>query len=348
MTRPLLPGGLAAALLLLTAAALAADAESVAEQEPAPAVDATNDATLTDDATPATDDATPASEGATPAADDAAPTDDGRLNPHARADACQSCHEAGESPEAQGPARPSIATCSECHPDVKMHAVGQAPIQTHTPEGWPLEDGVIACATCHAEPSCDAQRPQAAPWNRGGPYPDPDLMCWQCHDRADYGRSDPHHPELRRDPQDPTCPVCHDTVPAEGADVANSELRLEEEELCAFCHEGERHSGADVHMGAKVETIDPKVGGLVALDSQGQIACWTCHEVHGDREEPRAAKPSRTAAESIRSRLRAEDWHGLLPDDVVWPGAVHDEEHPPLLGLAGDSALCSACHGDGP
>ena len=271
------------------------------------------------------------------------------VNPHDSADGCLSCHEAGETAEVPGPALPSTPTCEGCHPDVEMHAVGEAPRTTSTPEGWPLEDGVLACATCHAEPSCDADRPKQAPWNRGGPYTDESTMCWQCHVRSDYERSDPHHPEVKRDPQDTTCQVCHNTVPAAGAAPADSQLRLKDGgDLCGFCHEEERHSGADVHMGATVETLDPEAAAFVALDGEGKIACWTCHEVHGDEAESRESKPGKPVGDAIRARLRANDWEGLLPADVVWPGTAVREDHPSMLGLAGDGPLCSACHGDGP
>jgi len=278
----------------------------------------------------------------------AALADDDRVNPHDRDAACLSCHEAGETDAAPGPALPSIPTCEGCHPDVKMHAVGDALRTTRVPEGWPLEDDVVTCATCHAEPSCDDERSKEPPWNRGGPYPDEKAMCWECHVRTDYQREDPHHPEARKDPNDPSCTVCHDLVPAEGAAPGDSGLRLQDEDLCGFCHEDAQHSGMEAHMGVKVESLDPEARSLVALDPEGKIACWTCHEVHGDGVGWTEPKPGKPAGDSIRELIRSKDWAGLLPDDVVWPGTTARDRHLPLLGLAGDGPLCSACHGDGP
>ncbi len=272
---------------------------------------------------------------------------DEQVNPHERPDACLSCHDAGESADAVGPARPARANCESCHADVEMHAVGLAPEVTKIPEGWPLEDGLVSCDTCHAEPSCDARRNQEAPWKRGGPYVEDDGMCWACHDRGDYGRSDPHHPEVPREPSDPTCAVCHNVVPKPGASAAESHLRLQDGDLCAFCHKEEHHSGADVHLGVVVESVDPKLAGAVALDAQNKIACWTCHEMH-DATAASPAKAVTPGAAALRAHIRAEDWAGLTPADVVWPASSEKSEHPPLLGLAGDGPLCAACHGDGP
>ena len=355
-------GAFVTLLMVLAGAGVSnADADSAAGAEEAAADADAPSATGAEEAAPDAD--TDSAEGSEEAAPDAA-TDspagseeatpdvetDGSepLNPHNRADACLSCHDAGETADVPGQAKPSTPTCEGCHPDVDMHAVGQAPVKTRTPEGWPMEDGVVACATCHAEPSCDAERLQEAPWHRGGPYADEKQMCWQCHEHSDYERSDPHHPDARRDPQDASCVVCHASVPADGASAADSKLRLQEEGLCAFCHEEEQHSGAEVHMGAKVETLDSGAAALIALDGEGRIACWTCHEVHGDRAKAGPAKASKPAADGIRELLRAEEWSGLLPEDVVWPGATEDEEHPSLLALSARDALCSACHGDGP
>lgn len=278
----------------------------------------------------------------------AGPSDEAEpINPHDRPDACLSCHDAGETPDLVGLPRPARANCESCHPDVQMHAVGLAPKTTTIPESWPLQDGAVSCATCHSEPACDARRPREEPWLRGGPYREPDAMCWSCHERMDFARSDPHHPEDVRDPADPTCSVCHNAVPERGAAAADSHLRLEDGDLCAFCHKEEHHSGVDVHLGVVVEALDPAAAGTVALDAENKIACWSCHEMHGDPVEV-SSKPATAGAEALRAHIRAEDWAGLLPDDIVWPAVSRDPEHPPLLGLPGDGTLCSACHGDGP
>jgi hypothetical protein len=271
-------------------------------------------------------------------------------NPHDRPDDCGACHEPGDTPSAPGAPRPSLESCVECHPDQErdMHAVDMAPEKTRMPAGWPFDGGVVTCATCHAEPSCETTRSRQKPWLRGGPYADPLDACWACHDTGDYERTDPHHPTTVRDAADGSCAACHTAVPEEGAVVADSSLRATPDQLCALCHDGPPHLGAESHMGAKHEGPPPEHG--LPLGPGGSVACWTCHEVHGDGLNERAKPPkNRRLARAIIDEILGEEWAGLVPDGAVWPGTTNNEEHPPLLALpAADGRLCEACHGDGP
>lgn len=229
-----------------------------------------------------------------------------------------------------------------------MHAVGMAPEKTRQPAGWPFDGGVVVCATCHAEPSCDRARSNRAPWLRGGPYADQLEQCWVCHDTQDYERTDPHHPSTLRDPADGSCAACHTGQPEEGAAVADSSLRADPDQLCALCHDGPPHLGAESHMGAKSKGPAPEHG--LPLGPGGSVACWTCHEVHGDGlGQVAKPPPNRRLAEAIVERILGEEWAGLVPDGALWPATKNNEEHPPLLALpVTDGRLCEACHGDGP
>ncbi len=227
-----------------------------------------------------------------------------------------------------------------------MHMVGMPMGDLTLPVGWPLEDDKIVCVTCHAEPACDPARNQEAPYHRGGPYKDAFEMCWQCHDDEKLARSDPHHPTTVRSNDDSTCNACHTGRPETGASAADSHLRLEGQKVCTNCHDEPEHAGSASHLGKLVETPP---GGEIALDVDGTITCWTCHEVHGDNANSKEIKRE-DAAIALRSHALSTDWKGQVSPEATWPGdEVKDPKHPSLLALPlQDGQLCRACHGNGP
>ena len=258
-----------------------------------------------------------------PAGASAASTD----SPHAHPDRCAACHRAGAD------SVPTMDTCRSCHPTADMHPVGIAPEATTLPAGWPLEDGGIACATCHAEPACDVEREQTRPWLRGGVPDRITTFCTRCHTGDGLKRIDPHHPDAALGTEDPSCASCHTAVPAPGASPEAAELRSSPSTSCAVCHDGEHHPGAAEHLGVSSAPSDPPL----PLDGD-RVRCWTCHDVHAHRsaQTPRPRGPrARAAAATLRALLT--------------PASEPDPEHPPLLALpAEDDALCRACHGGGP
>ncbi len=285
-----------------------------------------------------------AQEETAPAQEETAPV---RLDPHGSAEACESCHVPGPTPGEPGVPLPSMQACSVCHPDAveDMHAVGLRPDQSTVPPGWPLEDGLVSCATCHAEPACAPDRPRDPPYHRGGPYANPDAMCWQCHDDASFERTDPHHPDESRSASDGSCGGCHAGIPEEGASFADSKLRAEEK-VCELCHEDTPHLGVESHVGKKVESMDESARSVLSLDPEGLVACWTCHEVHAEGHS--GLKPKdRALPDALRTEVLQSDWTAEVPEESRWPGV--EREHPPMLALPLEGgALCRACHGVGP
>jgi hypothetical protein len=267
----------------------------------------------------------------------------GVVNPHGDPAQCTACHAPGASATAPGKALPIVETCRSCHPDADMHPVGMPPQDVHVPEGWPLEAGLVTCSTCHAEPAHGRELATLpSPWHRGGPYEPITGLCYQCHEAAEYTRTDPHHPRAPRDASDPTCAACHTGLPETGASPAAARLRFATEDACVTCHAGSVHAGVEEHMG---ESMDPATApGLVRMDD-GTIACWTCHEIH----DPKPIEADRRdRSDGFRALALSHDWAHLGGADVSWPG-TSPPDHPPLLALsADDGALCRACHGEGP
>jgi hypothetical protein len=218
-----------------------------------------------------------------------------------------------------------------------MHPVGVAPHGTTIPDGWPLESGLVTCATCHAEPA-HAGVDLPSPWHRGGPYPVTLELCGQCHDLSRFRRQDPHHPADPKDPHDPSCAACHAGTPEKGALIADANLRTNPSGVCGVCHPSPVHTGEKEHVGRPTTTAIPW-----PLAPDGTISCFTCHDVH--RAVGGAYEPSRMGNE-IRTRARADEWQEL-PGGARLPGDARP--HPSLLsaGLEKD-ALCTACHGVDP
>ncbi|MCB9688215.1 MAG: hypothetical protein H6738_17520 [Alphaproteobacteria bacterium] len=243
-------------------------------------------------------------------------------SPHGAPDKCAACHAMGPEGQALAPL-PVEATCRGCHPDADMHPVGMKPVRIAVHEGWPLEDGVVTCATCHAEPGCEADRDETRPWLRGGTPARKADFCYRCHESQAMQRQSPHLPAGATDPTQAGCPACHAARPEPGATVAESRLRVVAAETCTTCHPGAVHAGVAEHVGHHVNR--PPDPALPLLD--GVIGCWTCHEVHAaPKDEPAP--------------------HGLAASLV---GIPRDPGPEALLALpAADGSLCRACHGDGP
>ncbi len=287
-------------------------------------------------------------------ADDEAHALPGVADPHGDPAACTACHAPAGEGQDVGPALPIVETCRSCHPTADMHPVGIRPDEVHVAEGFPLENGLLSCATCHVEPAHGGDAVVPPPYHRGGPYDDVRQLCYSCHERSSYTRTDPHHPAAPRDRDDPTCAACHSGVPADGATPDDARLRFPTSEPCKTCHEGELHQGVPSHVG---KALDPDARVAVPTDvplaRDGTVQCWSCHDVHGfvPGTEPKVERRyagRRPFADELHQRLLDDDWAGLVPADAIWPDHA-DPDHPPLLALPiTDGSLCKACHGDGP
>lgn|GEM_PF-1711838 len=278
-------------------------------------------------------------------------------SPHGDPGACAACHEKGNSLTEPGPPKPIIATCRGCHPTADMHPVGMSPRDVTVHAGWPLEDGKVTCATCHAEPAHGGEYAALpAPCHRGGPYKPIAQLCAQCHDISAFVRKNPHHPVTPRSSQDPTCAACHTVPPVTDALPDDAKLRLKPTEVCSTCHKSDIHLGSVAHLEKQLTpAMRATLAGRLPLTDEDKIACWTCHEVHGDNSG--GERRLRPIASALRSVALDKDWPELKDMTLSWPaaGAAADADGgdtqaaPPLLALPdSNGALCSACHGDGP
>lgn len=268
-------------------------------------------------------------------------------SPHGAKDGCAACHESGTN-GAVGAPKPILATCRSCHPDADMHPVGMKPKAVAIASGWPLEAGVVTCATCHVEPAHGgAAATLPSPWHRGGPYPNTTAFCSSCHDLSVYTRQSPHTKEKSRDPLGTTCTACHSTMPANGASPAEARTRVPADQSCTGCHEGMIHAGVTDHVGKSVSpAVRASLPPEVAVNTDGTIACWTCHEVHDGMTATHPMR--RPLPDSLRSRALKEDWTAYGGASFLWPRSEADEDSAMLALSINDGALCRACHGEGP
>lgn len=248
------------------------------------------------------------------------------VSPHNKPDGCVACHDpsVGASP---GAVRPVLATCYSCHPDADMHPVGMVPRDINVAAGWPLENGKVTCATCHAEPSCDPAREKVPPYFRDGNPAQTRDLCYRCHVRVQVERSNPHVGGSATG----SCSACHMTPPAVGASPAASQLRTQPAAACATCHTGPIHAGVAEHVGKKPPApLAADVAASLPLAPDGTIACFTCHDVHAPGAETGPTP-------GIASRIAAAHAGGAPAGGTS------------LLALPlRDDRLCKACHGSGP
>lgn len=248
------------------------------------------------------------------------------VSPHNQPDGCVACHDPAAGP-APGAVRPVLATCYGCHPDADMHPVGMAPRDVRVADGWPLEAGKVTCATCHAEPSCDATRGTVAPYFRGGNPAQTQDFCYRCHVPVELARSNPHEGGSATG----SCSACHITPPAVGAAPLEAKLRSAPGAACATCHTGPVHAGVAEHLGRRLkQPLAADVAPHLPLGPGGVIACFTCHDVHAPGPDVGGASP-------IGGRIAAAHVGGGAGSGTA------------LLALpTRDDRLCKACHGSGP
>ncbi|MFT7519659.1 MAG: hypothetical protein ACI9MC_001801 [Kiritimatiellia bacterium] len=261
-------------------------------------------------------------------------------NPHGQQGACEACHDpvvptAGAAKV--GPMRPVVATCRSCHPDADMHPVDIKPVDITIAENFPLEHGRVTCATCHYEPGHKSAPAQVVtPWHRGGPYARTLDFCLQCHESKSLKKVDPHHPVSEAGQADGSCSACHTSEPTKDAPPAEAALRQKPSAVCTTCHEGTPHAGADEHLGKALQQ------GVQLPTDVGEIACFTCHDVHDGHS---AGRLKARLPDALVQRALTDEWKALAGARL--PGKK--TTHPPMLAAPLEGGvLCETCHQEGP
>ena len=269
----------------------------------------------------------------------------------ADADSCLGCHD-GSVGDARG--------------DVwSMHGHQtrtELPRDMVVPTQLPLEDGELACRTCHtAHSSTGAANSLVDVFFL---RMDEETLCRACHTHQESGLPQGHHPldvaatvrtsaltahggKLGTD-STVGCRSCHKPHGTQQENLLVLDPRSED--VCTTCHEPKRPSA---WMPSKaMAATDPlltsqpqravieRLGTTVGHDDH--LVCLSCHKMHD------AADKQRLLAGDCGSDRFCIDCH---PDHGSMRGAAHDlaKTAPQAVNrfgnTAGTSGLCGACHG---
>jgi predicted CXXCH cytochrome family protein len=212
---------------------------------------------------------------------------------------CQSCHDGRQATR-------------EVHP---LNLAPGAAMAGTIPSDFPLEQGKLACSTCHnIEWSCPEEQPAAMPnrnFLRGAPTPHALAFCFNCHIQASYKPFNVHDQLDAGRRKTDTCLWCHLSVPEVGSNVKEAAaygLRGKAVDLCGNCHSMPAgHPTGDPHMYStptaemtsymsayeiqnkmrlplkellayvKAAKRPPR---FIPLDEDGRITCYSCHNPH--------------------------------------------------------------------
>ena len=188
--------------------------------------------------------------------------------------------------------------CTECH---SMDAVNA---QIHTmynlntsnpeisiPSNFPLtEKRGITCFTCHLE--AEKQTRSNVSFLRGGPYRQELDFCYNCHEKKNYVKVNPHQ-QLREDGSinSGVCLHCHTKQPsATDHPTIATEMHAEMRSTCNKCHalhdHEQNHYGRNLLNSKKAtlkqyEATQQRYGITLPLSKDKEIQCHTCHYIHG-------------------------------------------------------------------
>jgi hypothetical protein len=198
------------------------------------------------------------------------------VSPHYRRAFCFACH----TPDNRTLlSTDPVVLCDRCHGTGKIpgdpHPLVKPTDRVKVPAGWPLREGALSCFTCH-RPGHPEDRAHYK-FLRGGPYADRNGICFQCHDREEFARRNPHEDinQLKG------CTFCHAVRPIPGKDNSRTVKFLADIVLlCLRCHSDRPHPADVVHT----MTLEPARAESIAkdlpLDHAGRITCATCHNPH--------------------------------------------------------------------
>ena len=243
------------------------------------------------------------------AADDAA-------DPHWNKSTCETCHDtvsptpenlglksAGDEELCEG-CHSSRGGAKSCRHNSGIPAGDVVISDIHTSS---LEDGNIVCTTCH-DLTLQCLNP-----SKSYSYANPAFLrdktsrnradyCYQCHEASDYEKLDPHAMESG-DPAQPTCTLCHATMPLKdenGWISADFNMPDNLNDICFGCHRVAPHPGFSFagpvgwdHLVVPSQEVldnmkqaEQTFGLIFPLDPKtGEMHCATCHNPHPETLE---------------------------------------------------------------
>ena len=242
----------------------------------------------------------------------------------------------------------------------------------------PLKTGrKLECPVCHGiedidEKDFDKVDKKDPRFLRGGPYPDLQAFCFNCHDEDKHQRPNIHAMlDERGEIIEDHCTYCHQEKPDRDKAQSLEEIKLRApvDTLCWGCHLKTPHLNAAEHQVEPSDKVKeqrkrflethPEV--ILPLTEDGKVTCITCHTPH----PPGVLDKKLPAAHQTTSGQVDE---GPVYEDSPWAAPIAADKrerletlarkygHPfpfryrqikkeALLRLpAKDGQLCRACH----
>ncbi len=198
------------------------------------------------------------------------------VNPHYLRTLCSTCHKDDKkSLLTDDP----TALCNRCHGTGEIagdtHPLKTPPAGMKIPPGMPLKNGSLTCLTCHRAGHRDEI--QFYKFLRGGPYKDPNDICFTCHNREVFKKLNPHLDinQLKG------CEFCHSAKPQPGKDTKKTvKLVADVSILCFRCHGDDSHPAGVNHTVVPSPALAANIPAEFPLGPGGRVSCATCHNPH--------------------------------------------------------------------
>lgn len=252
------------------------------------------------------------------------------IDPHFTGKDCDICHpgspEAGDRNLGLKFGGDDIAMCNSCHQTEylsgDLHPVAVSPPEgdsVRVPDEFPLYAGKITCRTCHdVYLQCrplPALQFKNTNFLRGAPYQKTIDICFRCHNREAYKKTNPHEQRdeagniLRE-----RCLYCHQSLPdpEKAAAITDVTFKTETSTFCFACH-GEEEKLHPARANHAVTVPQNMLGSIESAEKKHQVSlplfdgsvfCGTCHNPH-DRGIIKREAAAKVADEKLRLRLGA-------------------------------------------
>jgi predicted CXXCH cytochrome family protein len=166
---------------------------------------------------------------------------------------CAQCHPAADAPDALKTRREGYELCRGCHSGMVNVTMGKNRVH------GPLLSGE-GCLSCHRPHASSGKALLSGPAGQ---------VCGNCH--ADTVRRHERSETKHKPIQDGDCSACHDPHASDAGFLAKKASTFE---LCAGCHEWQKHSSHPIGEKAK----DPR-------NPNATLDCRSCHRAHGSEYE---------------------------------------------------------------
>jgi len=247
------------------------------------------------------------------------------------------------------------------------------------PKDWPLTDNKLSCVSCHSDKDIADKKTEkidkkAKNFLRGGPYPNLQLLCQNCHQTDDYQAQNIHQMlnregKIKKD----NCLYCHDKQPETNDEKHQSlpikqqaKLRLPKEKICLGCHLKAPHLNAlehqvevDEDMQKHIKQIEQSKHISLPLSDKQQVICISCHSPHQRGVLTiNSPKGKQVADQDLTRGTHYQDhpWNNIVQRDkrdrlkalspALEQSFIYQQiQHEVLLRLpAKNGELCLACH----